>query len=141
MTSPLRISFSLVLLAAAAWGANVTGSVELAESRESSVRKKRNFSGVALWLEPLASPPSLPASTLTITQKDKKFSPHVSIAPTGVTVDGHPGDPGDLRHLFEGHVESVRLEAAVTGLEDPDPRGPASLVARSGHPFRGHRCW
>lgn len=114
MTSPLRISSSLVLLAAAAWGANVTGSVELADSRESSVRKKRNFSGVALWLEPLASSPLLPASTLTITQKDKKFSPHVSIVPTGVTVDFPNFDP-----IFHNAFSNFAGQPFDTGLYPP----------------------
>jgi plastocyanin len=114
MTSPLRISFSLLLLAAAAWGANVTGSVELADSRDSSVRKKRNFSGVALWLEPAGAAPALPAATLTITQKDKKFSPHISLVPTGTTVDFPNFDP-----IFHNAFSNFAGQPFDTGLYPP----------------------
>lgn len=114
MTSPLRISFSLLLLAAAAWGANVTGSVELADSRDSSVRKKRNYSGVALWLEPAGASPALPAATLTITQKDKRFLPHISIVPTGTTVDFPNFDP-----IFHNAFSNFAGQPFDTGLYPP----------------------
>ena len=66
MTSALRICFSaLVLLGLAASATRATtvrGTVELVASRDPMVRKHRDYSGVVVWLEPLANSvsPALP---------------------------------------------------------------------------------
>src|SRR5258707_15107471 len=87
MTSALRICFSAVVLlglAASATRATVVrGSVELVASRDPMVRKHKDYSGVVVWLEPLASavapaPPSRPAQMI---QKNKMFTPHVLAVP------------------------------------------------------------
>ena len=57
----LHTCFSLALIAAlpsagaTVIGATVTGKVELRDSREQSVRKKMDYSGVVVWLEPLGA--------------------------------------------------------------------------------------
>jgi plastocyanin len=114
MTYLLRISFSLVLLAAAGWPADVAGTVELADSRDSNVRKKRNFSGVAVWLEPLSGPASAKPGSFTISQRAKRFTPHITIVPTGSTVDFPNFDP-----IFHNAFSNFAGQPFDTGLYPP----------------------
>jgi hypothetical protein len=102
MTSALRICFrKLVLLvlcvASSAMplaGTNVIGKVELRDSKEPTVRKKMDFSGVVLWLEPMNGRAVLPLAGRTrMTQKDKTFAPHILTVPVGTTVDFPNFDP------------------------------------------------
>jgi plastocyanin len=75
--------------------ATVSGRVELRDSKEVKVRKKMDFSGVVVWLEPLNSAlpetPDPPAARMI--QKDKTFTPHVLAIRTGTTVDFPNFDP------------------------------------------------
>jgi plastocyanin len=103
MTSRLHICFSVlgvaILTALPSTAATVTGKVELRDSREASVRKKMDFSGVVVWLEPLG-PKSVPAKPVMaktprarMLQKDKTFSPHVLAIPVGASVEFPNFDP------------------------------------------------
>ncbi len=61
MTSPLDICFrrgfaGALLLALRLGAATVTGHVDLSDSRDSAVKKGKNFSGVVVWLEPVDAP-------------------------------------------------------------------------------------
>ena len=114
MTYLLRISFSVLLLAACAHAADVSGTVELADSRDSSVRKKRNFSGVAIWLEPVGGGAGVRPGTFTITQRAKRFSPHISIVPTGSIVDFPNFDP-----IFHNAFSNFAGQPFDTGLYPP----------------------
>jgi plastocyanin len=114
MTYLLRISFSLLLLAVAASSADVSGTVELADSRDSNVRKKRNFSGVAIWLESQNAAPAVKSGTFTITQRGKRFSPHVTIVPIGSTVDFPNFDP-----IFHNAFSNFAGQPFDTGLYPP----------------------
>jgi len=114
MTCLLRTSFSLLLLASIGRPAEVAGSVELADSRDSSVRKKRNYSGVAIWLESVGGAPAVRPATLTITQKAKRFTPHISIVPTGTTVDFPNFDP-----IFHNAFSNFAGQPFDTGLYPP----------------------
>ena len=83
----LRICFSL-LCAASLSAATLNGRVELRDSKEAAVRKKKDFSGVVIWLEPLNGKPlQQPTVRARMTQKDKTFSPHMLAVPTGAVVD------------------------------------------------------
>lgn len=99
MTWHSRICFSAFLICAlSAAGATVTGKVELRDSREASVSKKMDFSGVVVWLEPAGTvntPPTIPAAALhaRMVQKDKTFTPHVLAIPVGATVEFPNFDP------------------------------------------------
>jgi plastocyanin len=100
MISRLPICFSLALITVLpSAAATVTGKVELRDSREASVRKKMDFSGVVVWLEPLGSRRELAKPALAKTararmiQKDKTFSPHVLAIPLGATVEFPNFDP------------------------------------------------
>jgi plastocyanin len=103
-----------LLLAAAVRtdAAMVTGQIELADSRDRAVRKERNFSGVAVWLQPAnAVPGPLPHVRALMLQKDKKFTPHLLVISKGSTVDFPNLDP--IFHSafsnFEGQIFDIAL--------------------------------
>ena len=75
--------------------ADVTGRVELVSSHDPNVRKHQDYSGVVVWLEPLAFPVAAPpkAPRAEMTQKDKTFWPHVLAITVGTTVDFPNYDP------------------------------------------------
>lgn len=94
MTSVWLISSSL-LLWTAVHAADVKGQVELAGSREARAARKRDYSGVAVWLVPLQPGPSLPGPQppATMIQKNKAFLPHVLAIQEGAAVDFPNYDP------------------------------------------------
>ena len=94
MTWLWRISFSALLMLRLS-GSTVSGTVELRDSRDPGVRKKRDYSGVVVWLEPLAGAASLVPGPrhARMLQKDKTFIPHVLAVPVGTTVDFPNADP------------------------------------------------
>lgn len=94
MTWLWRICFSGLWLVPV-WCASVSGTVVLTDSRDPSVRHKKDFSGVVVWLEPAAGAPPLPVSPkrFRMEQKDKHFRPHVLAIPVGATVDFPNHDP------------------------------------------------
>jgi plastocyanin len=114
MTSLLRISFSLALLISVSYASDVSGSVELADSRDSNVRKKRNFSGVAVWLEPVNGAVAPKPGVFTISQRAKRFLPHITIVPTGSTVDFPNFDP-----IFHNAFSNFAGQPFDTGLYPP----------------------
>jgi plastocyanin len=102
MTSALRICFKrpalyalcAVIAATPIAATNVTGKVELRDSKEPTVRKKMDFSGVVLWLEPMNGKAVLPPTgRARMTQKDKTFAPHILTVPVGTTIDFPNFDP------------------------------------------------
>jgi plastocyanin len=98
MTLRLHTCFSLIALAVSLAvplsGASVRGRVELRDSKDAAVRKKMDFSGVVVWLEPVNGKPPLPAAGhATMVQKDKTFTPHILAIGMGTTVDFPNADP------------------------------------------------
>ncbi|HEY4361489.1 MAG TPA: hypothetical protein VGN17_10980 [Bryobacteraceae bacterium] len=74
--------------------APVTGKVELRDSQDASVRKKSDYSGVVVWLEPLGAKAALPpAGHARMEQRNKTFTPHILAIPVGTTVDFPNFDP------------------------------------------------
>lgn len=101
--------------AASAFSAAVVGQVELADSREASVTKKKDFSGVVVWLEPIGRDAELPPSKKhTILQKGKRFSPHVLVIPVGAIVDFPNFDP-----IFHNAFSNFSGQPFDTGLYAP----------------------
>jgi len=93
MTWRSLIFFSLILQLEAA---NVTGRVELKDSRDPSVRSKANYSGIVVSLMPtegLAKPAGLSTAHATIRQKGKMFLPHILAVTAGTVVDFPNDDP------------------------------------------------
>lgn len=117
MISPWRICSSL-LLAAAAWGAPVAGRVELADSRDPNVRRKSDYSGVVVWLEPVrpGGVPRPPSGMARILQRDKTFSPHILAVMTGTTVDFPNLDPiyHNAFSNYDGQIFDIGLYAPGT---------------------------
>jgi plastocyanin len=93
MTLLSRIFFSAAL-AFPGFAATLSGRVELVDSRTSSARQHHDYSGVAVWLEPVG-PALAPAPPLHVRmlQKDKTFQPHLLIVTVGSTVDFPNLDP------------------------------------------------
>ena len=73
---------------ALAFGASVTGEIELTNSKNIAVRKHKDYAGVVLWLEPVDRPaPALAPRKVEMQQKDKQFLPHVLAVSLGSTVE------------------------------------------------------
>lgn len=93
MTWLWRICFSLI----AVWpalSASVSGTVRLADSLDPAVRRRQDYSGVVVWLEP-ARPIDWksPSRTARMEQKGKRFIPHVLAIQVGTAVDFPNLDP------------------------------------------------
>ena len=108
MTWRSLIFFSATWLVAA----DIAGSVELTNSRVAAVRK-RDFSGVAVWLES-STPAATAPVTQTIVQKNKRFTPHITLVPTGSAVDFPNYDP-----IFHNAFSNVAGQPFDTGLYPP----------------------
>jgi plastocyanin len=113
MILQLRICFSLALfLAAPVAAGSVTGKVELRDSKDAAVRKKMDFSGVVVWLEPATGKAPVPQATRArMVQKDKTFTPHILAVPAGTTVDFPNFDPifHNAFSNYDGKVFDVGL--------------------------------
>lgn len=97
MTWRSHICFSAaaaLLLATTGFAGSVSGRVELRDSKEAAVRKKMDFSGVVVWLEPAGGKAPLPApGRARMAQKEKTFTPHILAITAGTTVDFPNFDP------------------------------------------------
>ncbi len=110
-----RVALLLLATIAGAHGATVTGQVTLADSREPSVRKLKDYSGVVAWLEPIGRPPAPPPPrTHTLLQKGKKFIPHILPITVGSTVDIPNRDP-----IFHNAFSNFAGQPFDTGLYPP----------------------
>ena len=109
-SKPLR-AFCL-LLAGQMLGATVSGKVFLADSRDPAVKKKRDFAGVVVWLEPLDGARFPPAKKhVEMLQKNKMFHPHILAIQAGTTVDFPNLDPifHNAFSNFEGQIFDIGL--------------------------------
>lgn len=93
--------------------ASVTGKAELRDSREASVRKKLDYSGVVISLTPVRSANTLTDVHVTMLQKDKMFSPHVLAVEVGTYVDFPNADPifHNAFSSYDGKVFDLGLYA------------------------------
>lgn len=110
MTLRLAISFS-ALAVIAVQCAEVTAMVKLVNSREAAVRRKADYSGVVIWLEPAGRQMDPPPARATMEQRDKTFRPHVLVIGTGSTVDFPNYDPifHNAFSNFNGQVFDIGL--------------------------------
>ena len=108
-------SSALAAAAVAAHAATFTGQVELRDSRERSVQREHDYSGVVVWLEPAAGKAPDPAGPLraTMLQKNKKFIPHVLAVRRGTLIDFPNQDPifHNAFSNFSGQVFDIGLYA------------------------------
>src|ERR1035438_1103775 len=108
MTWRLLISFSVLLVHG--FGGEVSGRVELRDSRLESVTKHSDYSGVVLSFTP-AVPQAVPRSAAhtQMVQKNKTFSPHILPVLTGTIVDFPNYDP-IFHNAFSSYSGQVRSE-------------------------------
>jgi plastocyanin len=111
----LTISIAAIFLAALELqAAQVTGKVELRDSREVSVRKKFDYSGVVIALTAVRSANTLTDAHVAMHQKDKMFSPHVLAIAAGTYVDFPNDDP-----IFHNAFSSYNGQLFDLGLYAP----------------------
>ena len=114
MTWLWRISSSL-LVAGVGLAATVSGRVQLADSREASVRRQNDYSGVVVWLEPVGRTAPLGDSRkAAMVQKNKRFTPHILAITVGTTVDFPNYDP-----IFHNAFSNFSGQPFDTGLYPP----------------------
>ena len=90
----MRLWLICFSLAAVAEAATVSGAVRLVDSRDPGVRKKRDFSGVVVWLDAVGNHSFRAAEgVVRLDQKNKRFDPHVLAIQVGTTVDFPNNDP------------------------------------------------
>jgi plastocyanin len=102
----------LICFSVALQAATVTGRVELRDSKDPSIRRKSDYSGVVVWLERIDTAAAKPAPVhVTMRQKDKAFLPHLLAIPTGSTVDFPNLDPffHNAFSNYDGQVFDVGL--------------------------------
>ena len=97
------------------WAASVTGTVELADSRDVAVSKAKDYSNVVAWLEPVRKDIVLPRpAPVSILQKNKRFTPHVIVVQSGTVVDFPNADP-----IFHNAFSNFAGQPFDTGLYAP----------------------
>jgi plastocyanin len=94
--------------------ATVTGKVELRDSREASVRKRLDYSGIVISLNPVKPAAHLVDTHVTMLQKDKTFKPHVLAIAAGTYVDFPNADP-----IFHSAFSSYNGQLFDLGLYAP----------------------
>ena len=118
--SALTISYhrrwiSALLLGGTMWGASLSGHVRITDSNEAAVSKKSDYSGVAVWLAPLAAePPHLTLKHAVMLQKNKMFLPHILTIAAGTTVEFPNMDP-----IFHNAFSSFNGQIFDIGLYPP----------------------
>jgi plastocyanin len=125
--SKLRCLTLIAGMCPAVWGATVSGKIELSDSRNSAVKRDRDYSGVVIWLEPLNDPVRCtPAKHAQILQKDKKFLPHILPVCLGTTVSFPNLDP-----IFHNAFSNFNGKVFDVGLHPPGS-SPATKFDRPG---------
>ena len=119
MTWRLHTFFSLTVALAAATNlvaGSVSGRVELRHSKDAAVRKHMDFSGVVVWLEPVAGSlgPAPSGAVAKMVQKNKTFTPHVLPIRVGTNVDFPNFDP-----IFHNAFSNYNGELFDVGLYPP----------------------
>lgn len=73
----------------------VSGAVEITNSRDPSVRRLKDYSGVVIWLEPVdrSMAQHTPPKRVKMIQKSRHFTPHVVAVSVGSAVDFPNLDP------------------------------------------------
>jgi plastocyanin len=126
-------------VASCAQNATVTGQVELLG--ENSAQARKNKSNVVVWLNPLDPGADVrPASQSEaarhprLTQRDKRFDPHILVVPVGSVVEFPNHDPffHNVFSLFEGKRFDLGLyEAGTTRLVHFDRLGVSYIFCNT----------
>ncbi len=114
MTLPWRIFFSAASIALSAQAqSTVRGSVILTDSTNGAVQHKRDYSNVAVWLDPLTrgGGPHSARKHAVMLQKDKCFIPHLLVVESGTNIDFPNQDPifHNAFSNFDGQLFDIGL--------------------------------
>jgi plastocyanin len=122
--SAFALAAFLGVMPVGALASKVNGKVELRDSRDPAVKNHHDYSGVVISLTPahadaLTGPTEkhtdvAPPKHAVITQKDKRFSPHVLAIPVGSYVDFPNLDP-----IFHNAFSSYSGQIFDVGLYPP----------------------
>lgn len=108
------IACLLLLSAGGASAAAISGRVAITSSKDSGGPKKSDSSDVVIWLEQTDAPiPPAASRQARITQKDKRFTPHILVIARGTTVDFPNLDPifHNAFSNFNGQIFDLALYA------------------------------
>jgi plastocyanin len=96
--------------------ATVTGRIELRDSHEPAVEKRKDYSGVIVYLEPASGvvKASHESRHAVMDQKNKTFKPHVLAIEVGTTVDFPNNDP-----IFHNAFSTYNGQLFDVGLYPP----------------------
>jgi plastocyanin len=91
--------------------ATVSGTVVLQDSKVSAVNKRKDYSGVVIWLNGKAEVSLENSRRVRMLQKDKMFSPHILPVVTGTSVEFPNADPifHNAFSSYSGQVFDVSL--------------------------------
>ena len=111
------ICFSLTALHA--YCATISGTVVLRDSHVDAVSRRKDFSGVVIYAQPVGAPQPLAqashsTSHLTMLQKGKTFTPHILPIEVGSIVDFPNADP-----IFHNAFSSYNGQIFDVGLYPP----------------------
>ena len=128
---------------ALAQGTDVTAHVTVREKAFASKHKGVNSADVVVWLTPL-EPDGRPASTghpgpFRLVQKDKMFTPHLLVVPTGSSVEFPNQDPffHNVFSLFNGKRFDLGLYESGTSRTVRFDREGVSYIFCNIHPEMG----
>lgn len=124
-------------------GVDVSLRVEVTRQQSGQKSSRSSSAAVVVWLTPeqrmapLPAPPAAPQYTLV--QKDKQFSPHLLVVPTGSTVDFPNLDPffHNVFSLFNGKRFDLGLYEAHTHRAVRFDRDGVSYIFCNIHPEMG----
>ncbi len=106
--SSLAIALAVSILQAA----DVSGTVQIRDSRNGKAAKRKDFSGAVISLKPVGQPsPAPPAKHAVMEQRTKTFTPHVLPVVAGTAIDFPNFDPifHNAFSRFSGQVFDVGL--------------------------------
>jgi plastocyanin len=133
----------LLVLPRRAHAADISARVEVAHQHNSAMSKHPSNAGVVVWLTPNTNnnppPVSRPKLHYTLVQKDKQFSPHILVIPTGSSVEFPNLDPffHNVFSLFNGKRFDLGLYEAHTQRSVQFDRDGISYIFCNIHPEMG----
>lgn len=136
---------TLLLITAHAWSQSidVSARVELDHHSGRSHVSHNSSADVVVWLTPIGkdvpTAPPQPKRTYTLIQKNKKFTPHLLVVPTGSSVDFPNLDPffHNVFSLFNGKRFDLGLYEAHTHRSVVFDREGVSYIFCNIHPEMG----
>ena len=136
------VLFCMSSLLSSGWpeGLDVTLHVSVARSQGRGHDTPNKYGNVVVWLTPTQKDPRLtpprPSQSYTMVQKDKQFSPHMLVVPTGSSVDFPNLDPffHNVFSLFNGKRFDLGLYEAHTHRKVQFDREGVSYIFCNIHP-------